>query len=111
MYIHAKRQRKAHRRIAVQGSPEHRRRSVQVCIPGIIGVPDRLVLIPGGIVSFVELKAPGKKPRSIQRVVMRRLYHMGARVVTIDNVMTVVGFVDLIRRRPWNFIRTSIKKS
>lgn len=79
--------------------------------PGIIGVPDRLVLIPGGIVSFVELKAPGKKPRSIQRVVMRRLYHMGARVVTIDNVMTVMRFVDLIRRRPWNFIRTSIRKS
>ena len=78
--------------------------------PGIIGVPDRLVLIPGGVASFVELKAPGKKPRGMQRVVMRRLYHMGARVATIDNVMTVMRFVDLIRRRSCNTIRMNIKK-
>ena len=28
--------------------------------PGLDGVPDRLVLLPGGKLAFIELKAPGK---------------------------------------------------
>ena len=28
--------------------------------PGTAGVPDRICILPGGIVAFVELKAPGK---------------------------------------------------
>ena len=31
--------------------------------PSFDGMPDRLVLIPDGHIAFVELKAPGKKPR------------------------------------------------
>ena len=27
--------------------------------PGLVGVPDRLVLMPDGKIGFVELKAPG----------------------------------------------------
>lgn len=34
--------------------------------PGMNGVPDRIVLLPGGKVAFVELKAPGKMPRALQ---------------------------------------------
>lgn len=79
--------------------------------PGIIGVPDRLILIPKGIIVFVELKAPGKKPRTSQRVVMRRMYHMGVRVATIDNTETAKRFIELIRRRAvCNTIRTNTKK-
>ena len=34
--------------------------------PSFAGMPDRLVLLPDGIIAFVELKAPGKKPRPLQ---------------------------------------------
>ena len=34
--------------------------------PGMDGMPDRLVLMPGGRLAFVELKVPGKKPRPLQ---------------------------------------------
>jgi hypothetical protein len=34
--------------------------------PGFDGMPDRLVLLPNGKMAFVELKAPGKKPRPLQ---------------------------------------------
>ena len=34
--------------------------------PGMNGVPDRIVLMPGGKMAFVELKAPGKAPRALQ---------------------------------------------
>ena len=35
--------------------------------PGFDGVPDRLVLLPKGRMAFIELKAPGKKPRALQK--------------------------------------------
>ncbi len=34
--------------------------------PGFDGMPDRLVLLPGGKIGFVEVKAPGKEPRPLQ---------------------------------------------
>ena len=34
--------------------------------PGFDGMPDRIVLLPGGCMAFVEVKAPGKKPRALQ---------------------------------------------
>lgn len=37
--------------------------------PGYTGVPDRIILLPGGIVRFVETKAPGKKERKRQILV------------------------------------------
>ena len=38
-----------------------------VC-PGFDGMPDRLVLMPGGRIAFVEVKAPGKTPRIPGRI-------------------------------------------
>ena len=45
--------------------------------PGFTGVPDRIILMPGGEVVFVELKAPGKKERTRQRYVQDLLSHLG----------------------------------
>ena len=36
--------------------------------PGFDGMPDRLVLLPGGKIGFVEVKVPGKEPRPLQVV-------------------------------------------
>ena len=47
-----------------------------VC-PGFTGVPDRLILLPGGRVVFVELKAPGKKERPRQVYVQALMARMG----------------------------------
>lgn len=35
--------------------------------PGFDGVPDRIAMFPGGKIAFVEVKAPGEKPRPLQR--------------------------------------------
>ncbi|MCC8043896.1 MAG: VRR-NUC domain-containing protein [Clostridiales bacterium] len=45
--------------------------------PGNAGVPDRLILLPGGIMAFVELKAPGKHERPLQRHVQDKLRELG----------------------------------
>lgn len=61
--------------------------------PGIAGAPDRIVILPSGKIGFAEMKAPGKKPRRLQRAVIRDLYRRGCRIATIDNLKSVEGFV------------------
>lgn len=48
--------------------------------PGRRGVPDRIVIMPGGVVAFVELKAPGKKERHDQVRVQKILRDLGCLV-------------------------------
>lgn len=53
--------------------------------PSNIGVPDRLVTLPGKIL-FVELKSPGKKPtaKQLKDHAKRRSY--GCTVLVIDSL-------------------------
>ena len=60
----------------------------------LTGLPDRMCLLPGGIIIFVELKTTGEKPRKIQLVVHRMLRNLGFRVEVID---TIKGVEDLIK--------------
>ena len=65
--------------------------------PSFDGMPDRLVLIPDGHIAFVELKAPGKKPRPLQLSRHRLLRSMGFRVYVIDSVEQIGGMLDEVR--------------
>lgn len=51
---------------------------------GFDGMPDCLVLFPGGHIAFVEVKAPGKKPRAIQTARHEMLRRMGFLVYVLD---------------------------
>lgn len=53
--------------------------------PGNDGVPDRLVVLPGGKVLFVELKAPGKKPTPLQEKQMKTLTDLGQDVGVVSS--------------------------
>ena len=52
--------------------------------PGMDGMPDRLILMPGGRVAFVELKAPGRKPRPLQIHRHEQLRSLGFEVFLLD---------------------------
>lgn len=65
--------------------------------PSFDGMPDRLVLLPDGHVAFVELKAPGKKPRPLQQARHRLLRSLGFRVYVIDSVEQIGGMLDELR--------------
>ncbi len=62
--------------------------------PGQIGVPDRVVLLPGGRVVFAEMKAPGEKPRPLQRAVFARMARAGHPVYIIDSREAVKKFME-----------------
>lgn len=51
---------------------------------GYNGMSDRLVLLPHGRMGFVEVKAPGKKPRPLQLSRHRLLRRLGFKVYVID---------------------------
>ncbi len=64
--------------------------------PGFDGMPDRIVLLPGGHMAFVEVKAPGKTPRALQlsrHVMLRRL---GFRVYVLDDEKKIDGIIKMI---------------
>ncbi|MEG2344203.1 MAG: VRR-NUC domain-containing protein [Acidaminococcaceae bacterium] len=66
--------------------------------PGFDGVPDRLVLLPGKKIAFIELKAPGKKLRPLQVRRKTQLEKLGFSVYCIDNSEQIGGILDEIQR-------------
>ena len=64
--------------------------------PGRRNVPDRICVLPGGRIVFVELKAPGKKPTAGQAREHQRLRDLGQEVVVCDNVIDVMVLLRLM---------------
>lgn len=62
--------------------------------PGVRGVPDRIVIIPGGHIYFIELKEPGKKLRPLQKVIHNQLKNLRCDVRVIDTKEKVDEFID-----------------
>lgn len=68
-----------------------------VC-PGFTGVPDRMVIMPGGRICFVELKRPGKVERQRQLFVQAKLRRMGCTVFSaVDSAVKVNLVLDWCR--------------
>ena len=64
---------------------------------GTAGWPDRLILLPDGKVGFVEVKAPGKKPRALQLHRHKQLRALGCPVFVLDNTEEIGGILDAIQ--------------
>lgn len=59
------------------------------------GAPDRLILAPG-YHCFIEVKAPGMKPRPLQEKEHERLRRSGFNVFVVDSelaVRSIVGYI------------------
>lgn len=65
--------------------------------PGFDGMPDRLVLLPGGRMGFVEAKAPGRKPRPLQEARLRLLETLGFPAFVLDGPEQIGGILDAIQ--------------
>lgn len=57
------------------------------------GVPDRLVLLLGGKCAFVELKAPGKQMRPLQRKRRHQLEELGFPVFCVDRTEQIQSVI------------------
>lgn len=63
--------------------------------PGRRSVPDRIVTLTGGVIIFVELKAPHKKPSILQQRDHDKRRSLGAKVLVIDSLEQVRDFEAL----------------
>ena len=60
------------------------------------GVPDILVCCNGSFIG-VEVKAPNKKPRPLQKARHRLLKKLGFKVYVLDDAEQIGGIIDEIR--------------
>jgi len=64
--------------------------------PGTSGVPDRIILMPGGRIGFIEVKAPGEKPRPLQLRRHEQLKKLGFKVYVLDDAADIPGILSEI---------------
>ena len=62
--------------------------------PGTAGVPYRIILMPMGRIAFVEVKAPGERPRKLQLARHRLLRRLGFKTFVLDNPEQIGGILD-----------------
>ena len=62
--------------------------------PGTDGMPDRMVLLPDSHMGFVEVKAPGQKPRPLQLRRHEQLRELGYKVSVLDDPEQISPILD-----------------
>lgn len=70
--------------------------AMKIVSPGFAGLPDRLILIAYGKIAFVEVKAPGKKPRPLQVIRHNQLRKLGFKVYVLDDENDIGGIINAI---------------
>lgn len=63
--------------------------------PNMDGYPDRLVVLPGGRTSWVELKSKNKKPTKLQMLRHKQLADMGHNVNVVDSKNNVDYLISI----------------
>ena len=65
--------------------------------PGFDGMPDRIVFLPKGKIGFVEVKAPGERPRPLQKARHGMLQRLRFLVFVLDKPEEIGGILDAIQ--------------
>lgn len=82
---HAEVSEKSIERYLVEKAKEHGLPCLKYSNPNMVGYPDRLLVLPGAKVIWVELKSKGRKPGKLQLIRHMELSGMGHEVKVIDN--------------------------
>lgn len=66
--------------------------------PGTTGVPDRIIILPGGRIIFVELKADTGRTSDIQQYRINELRNIGADVRILKGLSQVKAFLEEVQQ-------------
>lgn len=64
---------------------------------GARGLPDRIVLLPGGRTAYVEVKRPGKRAKKLQAYWLRVLAGYGALTATVSTPSEVDALLQRMK--------------
>lgn len=67
--------------------------AIKLLATHITGIPDRMCLLPGGRIIFVEMKGTGLQPTKIQSRIHSRLRGLGFLVLVIDSSEKIEKFI------------------
>lgn len=67
--------------------------------PGTNGVPDRIVILPGGRIELVELKTDTGRLSDVQKAVHRKMAKCGVEVKTLYGKEDVITYLETWRER------------
>ena len=68
--------------------------------PSFSGMPDRVVLLGDGKMGFVEVKAPGQKPRPLQLRRHAMLRRLGYQIFVLDAMEDIPAVLKAIAHTP-----------
>ena len=71
--------------------------ALKLISPGFDGMPDRLVLLPHGKLAFIELKAPGKRPRPLQIKRHEMLRRLGFQAFVLEDMAQIQQILKEIK--------------
>lgn len=71
--------------------------AVKFWVVNFAGFPDRVVLMPGGRIWFVETKSTGKTPTKIQQKVISILRDLGFSVWVVDSENMLSLFLNKVK--------------
>jgi hypothetical protein len=80
-------------RKVVKWCREHGLLTYKFVSPSSRGVPDRIVICPGGGILFLELKQPGSKPTALQLHEIDRLQIAGCNARWSDNYADIISIL------------------
>lgn len=63
--------------------------------PANRGVPDRIFITPKGVVIFMEIKAPGKKPTALQQKHLTEIFEHRGKAYWTDNLAQGKAMIDM----------------
>ncbi|EHG22274.1 hypothetical protein HMPREF9334_00310 [Selenomonas infelix ATCC 43532] len=79
--------------------------------PGNAGVPDRIVILPGGRIVFVELKQECGRLTRLQKVQQEQLTRLKVPVATLYGIADVRKFLDWAKEHStYDLQSTSVPK-
>ncbi len=74
-------------------------RAYKFVSPGNSGVPDRIIVLPGGKIGFAEMKRPGGKPSKLQRNQIQFLRNLDCKVGVVSTTQQIDGFLEKIQQQ------------
>ena len=81
---------------AVREAKKRGGKALKFTSPSTKGVPDRLIILPGGKVGFLELKSSIGKPTKLQIYWLKYLEKLGCRTGIANSKDSVNQFMDIL---------------
>lgn len=72
-------------------------RAYKFVSPGNSGVPDRLIVLPGGKIGFAEMKRPGGRASKLQKNQIQFLRNLDCKVEVLSTIEHIGSFLEKIQ--------------